>query len=129
MAGREELPRPTVQVAVNDAVPGDRVLELLLGLEEEGIPFTVMRHQDNDPLFLAHSASLQSVLGVGVGVSLGYVVVTTEKLPEERPYLARFLGESASADRGIGINTARLVKRVPLLPLAPALVNHNGRTP
>lgn len=129
VAKPEVLPRPTVLVAVNDAVPEDQLLELLLGLEEEGIPSMVMKHPAIDPLTLAHTASLQSVLGVGVGVSLGYVVVTTEKLPEERPYLARFLGQSAAADRVIGINTARLVKRVPLVPLAPALAHLNGRTP
>lgn len=128
MAQPEVLARPSVLVAVNDAVRDEELNELLLGLEEEGIPSTVMTHRTNDPLVLAHTASLQSVLGVGVGVSLGYVVVTTEKLPESRPYLARFLGRSPAEDRAIGTNTARLVKRVPLEPLAPALAPVTGRT-
>ncbi|MGO1385610.1 MAG: glycerol dehydratase reactivase beta/small subunit family protein [Arachnia sp.] len=128
MAKPEVLPRPSVQVAVNEAVPQHHLTELLLGLEEEGIPSTVVRHAAKDPLELAHSASLSSVLGVGVGVSLGYVVVTTEKLSAARPYLARFLGQNAAADRAIGTNAARLVKRVPLVPLAPALAHTTGRT-
>lgn len=128
MAQPEVLRRPAVLVAVNDAVPDEQLLEILLGLEEEGIPSDVVRHQAKDPLVLAHTASLQSILGVGVGVSLGYIVVTTEKLPEARPYLARCLGQSAATDRAIGTNAARLVKRVPLVPLAPALAHLNGRT-
>jgi len=128
VARPEVLARATVLVAVNEAVPENHLLELLLGLEEEGIPSTVVRQQAIDPLLLAHTASLQSILGVGVGVSLGYIVVTTEKLPERRPYIARHLGESAAADRVIGMNAARLVKRVPLEPLAPALAHVTGRT-
>jgi hypothetical protein len=44
-------------------------------------------------------------------VALEYAVVTTEKLPEGRPYIAAVLGE---ADRIVGSNAARIVKRIPL---------------
>jgi len=51
------------------------------------------------------------------------VVITTEKLPVDRPYLVVILNRSAASDRAAGTNAARLVKRMPLIDLrqlAPA---------
>lgn len=109
--------RPAITVAVHDAVTDAQLTELLLGMEEEGVPSRVEQHPELNPLVLAHGAATSSRLGVGVGVALGYVVVTTEKLPERRPYLAHFLGRERAADRIIGSNAARLVKRLPLRPV------------
>ncbi|MDO5067298.1 MAG: glycerol dehydratase reactivase beta/small subunit family protein [Propionibacteriaceae bacterium] len=106
--------RPAVIVASHDGVPDTQLELLLLGLEEEGVPGLVERSGELNPLVLARSAASSSRLGVGVGVALGYVVVTLEKLPERRPYLAHRLGNSPRADRIIGSNAARLVKRLPL---------------
>lgn len=106
--------RPTIEVAVNDRIASSRIDQLLLGMEEEGAPSRVTRSVELNPLTLAHRAAVSSRLGVGVGVSLDYVVVTLEKLPEQRPYLAHLLGRSAESDRIIGSNAARLVKRLPL---------------
>ena len=55
--------------------------------------------------------------------ALDYVVITTEKLPVDRPYLVVILNRSAASDRAAGTNAARLVKRMPLIDLrqlAPA---------
>lgn len=106
--------RPTVRVRLNDRLADQAVAELLLGLEEEGVPVEVTRHSDLNPLTLAHSAALESRLGIGVGVSLDYIVITTEKLPAERPYLTETLHRSEASDRAAGSNAARLVKRMPL---------------
>lgn len=110
---------PTIQLFVNDAVEEFRTSELLLGIEEEGVPVEISRHAELDPLLLAHQAATASVLGIGIGISLGYVVVTSERLDAKRPYLARFLGTRYEEDRAIGANAARLVKRVPLVRLPP----------
>ena len=112
-------PPPTIRLFVNDAVEEFRTGELLLGIEEEGVPVEVSRHAELDPLLLAHQAATASVLGIGIGISLGYVVVTSERLDARRPYLARFLGAGYEEDRGVGANAARLVKRVPLIRLPP----------
>ncbi|GAA2182777.1 propanediol dehydratase reactivase beta subunit PduH [Brooklawnia cerclae] len=110
--------RPTVCVRVHDAVSDAQIAEVLHGLEEEGVPAEVSRHTELSPLTLAHDASRQSRLGVGIGASLDYLVITTEKLPVEQPYLALTLNRSADSDRAAGANAARLVKRMPLLDLA-----------
>ncbi|HET7723427.1 MAG TPA: glycerol dehydratase reactivase beta/small subunit family protein, partial [Propionibacteriaceae bacterium] len=59
-------------------------------------------------------ASHESRLGIGIGIGLDFVVLTTEKLPTDRPYLADVLNRSDSSDRRAGSNAARLVKRMPL---------------
>ena len=109
--------RPAITVAVHDDTTLSQLEQLLLGMEEEGIPSRVEQSPELNPLVLAHGAAISSRLGIGVGVALGYVVVTTEKLPVERPYLAHFLGRGAATDRLIGSNAARLVKRLPLRPV------------
>lgn len=109
--------RPTILLHAHEAITGGQLRELLLGIEEEGVPVTLQRLPELNPLVLAHGAGTASRLGVGVGVSLDYVVVTTEKLPASRPYIAQFLGAGAARDRAIGANAARLVKRMPLSPM------------
>ncbi|MGC3953628.1 MAG: glycerol dehydratase reactivase beta/small subunit family protein [Propionicimonas sp.] len=106
--------RPTIRVRLNDRLPEESITDLLLGLEEEGVPVEVSRHDELNPLQLAHQAALESRLGIGIGVSLDYIVTTTEKLPAERPYLVETLHRSEATDRVAGSNAARLVKRMPL---------------
>jgi hypothetical protein len=106
--------RPTISLRVNTALSDGTVAEVLHGIEEEGIPAELTRHDELNPLALAHEASIESRLGIGIGISLDYVVVTTEKLPEERPYLVTILNKTPENDRAIGANAARIVKRMPL---------------
>lgn len=109
--------RPAVCIRAHEQVGEDRLDSLRFGMEEEGVPSQLSLHRELDPLVLAHEASQQSRLGVGVGVSLDYVVITTDKLPAGRPYIAVQLGRDADRVRSLGANAARLVKRTPLLPL------------
>ncbi len=106
--------RPTIRLRANDRLADELFAEVLHGIEEEGVPVEVTRHAELNPLALAHEASLESRLGIGIGVSLDYVVITTEKLPPERPYLAATLHRDPWIDRAAGANAARLVKRMPL---------------
>ncbi len=114
MAGPIKEVRPTLVVNVHNDIDNAQLREVLLGLEEEGVPVTLNRSSELNPLTLAHSAAIESVLDVGIGISLDYIVVTTEKLPEETPYLAHYLNVSQDSDRLVGGNAARLVKRMPL---------------
>ncbi|NHB84674.1 glycerol dehydratase reactivation factor [Tessaracoccus sp. HDW20] len=107
-----KLTPPSILIHVHDQVPGDDLVTLLLGIEEEGVPVELTRHAELNPLKLAHAAAVASKLGIGIGVSLDYVVITTEKLPEDRPYIARFLADVDG--RLIGGDAARVVKRLPL---------------
>lgn len=114
---KEELPRPTIMLARNERIAAQQLVPLLLGLEEQGVPVEQFSAEELNPLALAHEASLRSVLGVGIGISLDYVVVTTDKLPAARPYLAAWFNRSAEVDRTLGGNAARIVKRLPLAPI------------
>lgn len=106
--------RPTIRVRLNERLDEARIAQVLYGVEEEGVPVQLTRHAELNPLVLAHEASLESRLGIGIGVGLDFVVITTEKLPTDRPYLADVLNRSDSSDRRAGSNAARLVKRMPL---------------
>jgi hypothetical protein len=106
--------RPTIRLRLNDDIPDARIAEVLHGVEEEGVPIEVSRHAERNPLVLAHDASLESRLGIGIGISLDFVVITTEKLPAGRPYLVENLNRAEASDRAAGANAARLVKRMPL---------------
>jgi len=106
--------RPSIRLRLNDRVDESRIAEVLHGVEEEGVPVEVTRHAELNPLLLAHEASLESRLGIGIGIGVDHVVITTEKLPADRPYLAAVLNSSATSDRRAGANAARLVKRMPL---------------
>lgn len=106
--------RPSIRLRINDRVDVARIAEVLHGVEEEGVPAEVTTHAELNPLVLAHEASLESRLGVGIGIGVDHIVITTEKLPPERPYLAAVLNRSATSDRAAGANAARLVKRMPL---------------
>lgn len=108
--------RPSIAVHIHDSLTDDALTDLLLGIEEEAVPVEVTRSTELNPLKLAHSAARHSQLGVGVGVSLDYAVVTLDKLPEDRPYLAYGWGADQLRDRITGANAARLVKRLPLRP-------------
>jgi hypothetical protein len=107
--------RPTIRLRLNEHLADTHIAEVLHGIEEEGVPVEVSRHAELNPLLLAHEASLESRLGIGIGISLDYVVVTTEKLPSACPYLAAQLNRTAASDRAAGANAARLVKRMPLI--------------
>ena len=104
---------PRIGVCVNQATSDDALTPLLWGMEEEGVPAAVERCPEIDPLALAQRAARSSRLGVGVGLSLGYAVVTTDKLPAQRLYLALAAGTPQQI-RTLGANAARLVRRVPL---------------
>ena len=111
-----ESDRPAIVLVAHDGIRAGQLRDLLLGIEEQGVPVRVARSGNLNPLELAADAGLQSRVGVGVGVSLDYVVVTTDKLPTQRPYIVGVLNETSEHDRILGANAARIVKRMPLFP-------------
>jgi hypothetical protein len=106
--------KPAVEVYAHDAISDRQLAEILYGIEEQSIPYVVTRRPDVNPLELAHGAATTSRLGVGIGVSLDYVVVTTEKLPADRPYIVATLNYNHDTDRALGASAARIVQRLPL---------------
>ena len=89
--------RPSVKVFYDcDHLSEADFVSVLLGIEEEGIPY----------------ASLNSRLGVGVGISKEGVVLQHEKLDKAAPLFKIKLYQT-ELFRKIGANAARLVKKMP----------------
>ncbi|WP_410015136.1 glycerol dehydratase reactivase beta/small subunit family protein [Sodalis sp. C49] len=91
--------------------------QLLLGMEEEGIPYALHDAGDDaTPLaLLAHQASNASPLAVGVAVGAQDIAVHDPHLPADRPLfvLRDYTRLPAQEIRRLGCNAARLVKGLP----------------
>jgi len=109
------IDQPAIVVMVPQTAKAAEFAEIGLGIEEEGVPYRVCRAAEDDALPLAHRAAAESRLGVGIGICRNRAVITTDKLPESRPYLVATLGESPDRDRQVGTNSARIAKRQPLV--------------
>jgi len=87
--------------------------EILLGLEEEGVP-VVVREGNGDAEELGHRAARLSPLEVGIGLdSQGKAVIHHRKLRRHQPLFTVHLNLRPEAARTVGTNAARLVKVVP----------------
>ena len=90
--------------------------EILFGLEEEQIPFSVNENvcQTDDIVSTAYQAAKGSVFGVGICCLHDAVVVHQRNLAMKNPLFfmknKQCVGEKA---RWLGINTARLIKKRP----------------
>ncbi|CUH94328.1 hypothetical protein P22_0394 [Propionispora sp. 2/2-37] len=107
--------KPRIVIAVQSHSGWEtKVREIEAGLEEEGVPWTVLTvSQPGTIAQTAHQAAGLSPLGVGIGLDAGSVCLHFAKLPPEQPL---FLTSGAGAPaiwRYYGYNAARLVKNIP----------------
>lgn len=107
--------KPTIKLLYSSALTDMSVVDtILFGAEEEGIPVEVQAVPVNNALALSIVASKLSVLGTGIGVASDQAIVHYEKLPPLKPLFTVRLDEGREAVRRVGLNGARLVKRMPL---------------
>ncbi|MGW0161552.1 glycerol dehydratase reactivase beta/small subunit family protein [Mycobacterium sp. NPDC003323] len=105
-------PQPPTVVVASDG-PDPTVREVVAGIEEEGVPFTVESVTGQSATALAQRAAAQSSLQVGVGVdAAGEVSVCHAKL--EQPVFELAGGSSPAQLRTLGHNAARIVAGLPL---------------
>ncbi len=105
--------RPVVKVYYDSSSVGeDQIKSILYGIEEEGIPFDVVAESKQDAVALAYDASINSRLGVGVGVGKDDIVLHYEKLNPTEPIFC-VSRKKAVNHRILGANAARLVKKMP----------------
>lgn len=91
--------------------------QLLLGMEEEGVPYLRQAREEGSALHLGYLAAEQSRLGVGIGIGAdGSIVLHYIKLKPDHPLFQIYLRETLKL-RAIGANAARLVKGVPFKEL------------
>ena len=83
-AGVSEKPSVKVYYDISSLSVSDFV-NVLLGIEEEGIPYDVQPREGLDLLELAHHASVDSRIGVGIGISKEGIVLQSEKLDKSAP--------------------------------------------
>ena len=114
-AGVSEKPSVKVYYDISSLSVSD-FLNVLLGIEEEGIPYDVQPREGLDLLELAHHASVDSKIGVGIGISKEGVVLQYEKLDKSAPLFKIKLYQK-DLYRKIGSNAARLVKKMPFKAL------------
>lgn len=87
--------------------------DVLLGIEEEGIPFVVQESHSADIIHSAWLAACQSPLLVGIGCNREQLVVHYKNLPTSAPLFTLTYQKDSHARRRIGNNAARLVKGIP----------------
>ena len=111
-----DISRPAI-VVIADPASAPAWRQLLLGMEEEGIPYVIQQGGDaRSPLNeQAYSAAAASPLAVGIAVDGRQVMVHEPHLPVGRPLfvLAGYAALPADTLRRLGCNAARLVKGLP----------------
>lgn len=109
-----DAPKPLIKVFhQKGAVNPDIVREILLGIEEEGLPYSEEEKDCDSALELAYQAAMVSHLGVGIGIAADGLVLHTNKLKEDAPLFSFKLTDDEILLRNLGGNAARLVKRMP----------------
>lgn len=108
-------PKPTIIIYHHPNVSQEAIQDLLFGIEEEGIPFSLeTRGTDEDILRMADEASHASALSVGVGCTADTLVLSYQNLPPHQfIYGLRSYKQAQQAMRALGANAARLVKGNP----------------
>lgn len=102
-----------ILVYVQEGMAEAMIRDILLGIEEEGIPYRVSAFPEPSTNRLGHQAALDSRLDVGIGLSAdGSCSLHHAKIDQDHPVLR--LGHRNGDLRTIGTNSARLVKGIPM---------------
>lgn len=106
---------PSIKVYVNSEFHELELLNSVLwGIEEEGIPYEIIKSQEKSALKLAYNAALSSRLDVGIGVGAdGSIMMHYAKLNENSPLYKFSFRDNKNILRMLGSNAARLVKSMP----------------
>ncbi|MBK5252955.1 MAG: glycerol dehydratase reactivase beta/small subunit family protein [Peptostreptococcaceae bacterium] len=104
--------KPSIKIFANSEIRENIYNELLLGVEEEGIPYDLEIKRGN-ALDMAFEAADISILDVGIGITNDEIILHFSKLNKEKPLFKIPLDSSVEKIRNIGSNGARLVKKMP----------------
>lgn len=110
--------RPAIRIQYSESVPAGQFAEVLLGIEEEGLPYSVEALPETNGLKLAYEAShTNSRLGIGIGIGTNGMFLHYEKLKENEPLFELPLDATDESKRALGANAARLTKKLPFKTL------------
>ncbi|MEA4806600.1 glycerol dehydratase reactivase beta/small subunit family protein [Acetobacterium wieringae] len=109
-----DAPKPEIKIVHGKNIMFQKVVdEVLHGIEEEGVPFSIEELEDANPVELAFRGAELSHLGVGIGITENEVVLHFIKLKEDQPIFRIPAYSNEATLRAIGSNAARLVKKMP----------------
>lgn len=91
--------------------------EVLLGIEEEGIPFVIQHQAAGEVAQSAWQAARMSPLLVGIACNEETLVVHYKNLPTSAPLFTLTYRQNSLDRRSTGNNAARLVKGIPFRDL------------
>lgn len=87
--------------------------ELLNGIEEEGLPYKIVKRDSEDAFKLAAMASEANVLVAGIGIDSENIVLHHEKMSKSEYLFSIKISDNMYIKREMGQCAARLVKKTP----------------
>ncbi|KHS45370.1 glycerol dehydratase reactivase beta/small subunit family protein [Hafnia paralvei] len=115
---------PAIVISLTSSTPEAIWHQVLLGIEEEGIPWQWQQDDDADAVQRAWQAATRSPLLVGLACSADEIIVHFRNLPPASPLFRQAWGQDKDQLRQLGNNAARLVKGLPF-KLSPKSHSHN----
>ncbi|WP_250870690.1 glycerol dehydratase reactivase beta/small subunit family protein [Hafnia paralvei] len=115
---------PAIVISLTSSTPEAIWHQVLLGIEEEGIPWQWQQDDDADVVQRAWQAATRSPLLVGLACSADEIIVHFRNLPPASPLFRQAWGQDKDQLRQLGNNAARLVKGLPF-KLSPKSHSHN----
>ncbi|HFI0448004.1 TPA: glycerol dehydratase reactivase beta/small subunit family protein [Streptococcus suis] len=111
--------KPVILIYKLGEVEQEKLTQVELGMEEEGIPFLTeeLETTSESIVSLAHQAAQSSPLSVGLAINDQEIVLHYRNLQKEQ-FLYRLRNYSGQANqvlRILGTNAAKLVKGTPLI--------------
>lgn len=108
------LSKPSIVIGVVDELGCEAIIrEIRAGIEEEGVPYALLKGEVGDAVALAWQAANSSRLGVGVGISPTDLCIHHHKFPVLEPLFTSATDGDPAQWRQFGYNAARLVKGLP----------------
>lgn len=92
-----------------------RLSNILWGIEEEEIPFTLQSFEEDDAKKLGYQGARESKLQVGIGIGVDEVTLYHEKLDLDKPLFRYSIDCNTNTLRALGVNGARLIKGNPFI--------------
>lgn len=102
--------KPSIKIYYNKKQIDElKFKEIMLGIEEENVPYEVLGICEGDVINLGYNACNDSILGVGIGINKDFIILHYNKLEKDRPLFTIKTSSEKSIMRTLGQNAARLV--------------------
>lgn len=114
MQAGQTVTKPSITLCIHIHEGCEKKLrEIQAGIEEEGVPYTVLPEAEADCIALAYKGAGLSQLGVAIGISSSGLCIHHHKLPADEPLFVSQGTGNGSDWRRFGYNAARLIKGIP----------------